>query len=261
MAKKYYVVWAGRNTGVFTSWAYTKNQVDKFPQARYKSFKTQQEAEAAYIAGRSETSIITIKKNKNKKKLNVPFKGEMEHIDFDIDHSANFDVNIFCDGACDPNPGEAGSGLAVYRGGKLVELLYGLYNAQGTNNSAELNALYQAFHIAKEEIDQGNTVQILCDSKYSINCVTNWAFNWERKGWKRKTEGDIKNLDIIQQSHELYKRLKGKVVVSHVSAHVGIEGNELADRMSAYGIDQKEADLCLYRDTLDIDAILKLRSG
>jgi len=261
MAKKYYVIWTGRNTGVFTSWAYTKNQVDKFPQARYKSFKTQQEAEAAYTSGRSETSIITIKKNKNKKKLNVPFKGEMEHIDLEIDHSANFDVNIFCDGACDPNPGEAGSGLAVYRGAKLAELLYGLYNAQGTNNSAELNALYQAFHIAKEEIDQGNTVQILCDSKYSINCVTNWAFNWERKGWKRKTEGDIKNLDIIQQSHELYKRLKGKVVVSHVSAHVGIEGNELADRMSAYGIDQKEADLCLYRDTLDIDAILKLRSG
>ena len=185
----------------------------------------------------------------------------MEQIDLDIDHSANFDVKIFCDGACDPNPGEAGSGLAVYRGGKLAELWYGLYNAQGTNNSAELNALYQAFRIAKEEIDQGNTVQILCDSKYSINCVTKWAFNWERKGWKRKTEGDIKNLEIIQQSHELYKSLKGKVVVSHVSAHVGIEGNELADRMSAYGIDQQETDLCLYREILDIDAILKFRSG
>ena len=261
MAKKYYVVWAGRNTGVFTSWTHTKKQVDKFPRARYKSFKTQQEAEAAYTAGRSETSSTTTKKNKNKKKLDVPDKGEVEQIYLDIGHSANFDVKIFCDGACDPNPGEAGSGLAVYRGGKLAELWYGLYNAHGTNNSAELNALYQALHIAKEEIGQGNTVQILCDSKYSINCVTNWAFNWERKGWKRKIEGDIKNLEIIQQSHELYKSLKGKVVVSHVSAHVGIKGNELADRMSAYGIDQQEADLCLYRDILDIDAILKFRSG
>ena len=133
MAKKYYVVWAGRNTGIFTSWAYTKKQVDKFPQARYKSFKTQQEAEAAYTAARSETSSTTTKKNKNKKKLNVPNKGEVEQIDLNIDHNANFDVKIFCDGACDPNPGEAGSGLAVYRGGKLAELWHGLYNAHGTN--------------------------------------------------------------------------------------------------------------------------------
>ena len=47
MAKKFYVVWAGRETGVFTSWPYTKKLVDKFPQARYKSFPTEQEAVCA----------------------------------------------------------------------------------------------------------------------------------------------------------------------------------------------------------------------
>lgn len=48
MATKYYVVWAGRETGIFTSWDHTKKQVDKFPQAKYKSFKTQAEAEDAF---------------------------------------------------------------------------------------------------------------------------------------------------------------------------------------------------------------------
>ena len=47
MAKKYYVVWAGRETGIFTSWDYTKKLVDKFPQAKYKSFPSEAEAKAA----------------------------------------------------------------------------------------------------------------------------------------------------------------------------------------------------------------------
>ena len=36
-------------------------------------------------------------------------------------------VTIYCDGGCTPNPGKAGSGVAVYRNDKLSELWYGLY--------------------------------------------------------------------------------------------------------------------------------------
>ena len=115
--------------------------------------------------------------------------------------------------------------------------------------------------LSKEDIDRGKEVQILCDSKYSISCVTKWAFSWEKKGWKRKTEGDIRNLEIIQQAHELYKAIRAKVVVSHVKAHMGIEGNELADLMAAFGIDQQAANFCRYTDTLEIKAILKFRTS
>ncbi|WP_353734585.1 RNase H1/viroplasmin domain-containing protein, partial [Reinekea sp.] len=41
MATKYYVVWQGRETGVFTDWATCKKHIDKFAGAKYKSFKTQ----------------------------------------------------------------------------------------------------------------------------------------------------------------------------------------------------------------------------
>ncbi|MFA0725191.1 ribonuclease HI, partial [Vibrio sp. 10N.222.49.E5] len=44
-----------------------------------------------------------------------------------------FDIKIFTDGACEPNPGEAGTGLAVYLNNELTELWYGLYQATGTN--------------------------------------------------------------------------------------------------------------------------------
>lgn len=255
VASKYYVVWVGRETGVFTSWPYAKKLVDQFPRAKYKSFKTRQEAETAFAAGPAKSIGAAAGKSR------VPKSTGMKTHTHNPTTDKRYQVDIYCDGGCDPNPGEAGSGVAVYRDGQLAELWYGLYNPQGTNNTAELNALNQALHIAKESIDEGKTVRILCDSQYSINCITNWAYNWKSKGWKRKVEGDIKNLELIQQAHALYDAMKDDVLVAHVKAHIGIEGNELADRMSIYAVDQKCMDFRKYSEPLDIEALLALRTG
>lgn len=40
MSNKYYVVFIGRVPGVYESWEECKAQVDKFPGAKFKSFKT-----------------------------------------------------------------------------------------------------------------------------------------------------------------------------------------------------------------------------
>ncbi len=254
MALKFYVVWVGRETGVFTNWTDAKKQVDRFPQASYKSFMTREEAEAAYAAGRG----TRLPGRKTQSRPTTTVKKQPER---GTSSKQNFDVVIYCDGGCDPNPGKAGSGVAVYRGGCLSELWYGLYNPKGTNNTAELNALHQSLLLAKEAIAQGQTVQIFCDSQYAINCVTVWAFSWKKKGWKRKTAGDIKNLELIQEAHALYVKIRTGALVSHVKAHIGIEGNELADRMSIFGIDQRNTDFCQYTETLDIQFILGFRTG
>ncbi len=46
--KKYYVVWEGRETGVFDSWDSCKKSVQGFEGAKYKSFKTKELAEEAF---------------------------------------------------------------------------------------------------------------------------------------------------------------------------------------------------------------------
>ena len=255
MATKYYVVWAGRETGIFTSWDYTKKQVDKFPQAKYKSFKTKAEAEAAFKRVPSYGGAA--KKSSVSSKSTTP---KIEKAGKNIDLS-EFELSIFTDGGCEPNPGKAGSGIAVYQNSELTQLWYGLYNANGTNNSAELNALHQALLIADKGLKAGQSVQILSDSQYSINCITNWAYGWKAKGWKRQKPGDIKNLDIIQQAHALYDSLKEQLAIKHVAAHVGIEGNELADRMSIYAIDKKDNKFCRYPEPFELPAILSLRAG
>lgn len=49
MAKiKFYVVWKGRQTGVFTTWAECQAQTNGFPQAVFKSFETLELAQQAF---------------------------------------------------------------------------------------------------------------------------------------------------------------------------------------------------------------------
>ena len=48
MAKqKFYTVWVGKTSGVYSSWEDCKKQTDGFPEAKYKSFSSRQEAEQA----------------------------------------------------------------------------------------------------------------------------------------------------------------------------------------------------------------------
>ena len=197
MAQKFYVVWSGRQTGVFTDWATTQRAVDKYAGARFKSFPTRAEAEEAF-GGDASVPL----KTPGRRKADTP-GGERRALP--IAHK--FDVTIYCDGACEPNPGHAGSGIAVYRAGELAELWFGLYNPMGTNNSAELNALYHALRVAEAEIKAGNTVEVRSDSAYSINCIRGWAPSWEKKGWK-KPGGEIKNLEIIRECYAIYRRIK-----------------------------------------------------
>ena len=246
VAKKFYVVWAGRRTGVFSDWATTHALVDKFAGARFKSFPTREEAERAFQAGMPRRVSAARKPST----IRAPLATDAE----------KFDVQIYCDGACEPNPGNAGSGMAIYRKGCVTQLWYGLYNPTGTNNTAELTALHQALLFAEQEIATGSSVQILSDSKYAISCIATWAGGWEKKGWK-KSGGDIKNLELIKTAYALYSSIQSKLTLTQVSAHVGTEGNELADRMAMSAVLNKATGFRQYEDPIEVQTILRMRAG
>jgi len=258
MASKYYVVWQGREPGIFTDWNSCKVQVDGFAGAKYKSFKTMAEAEAAFQGRGNRSASVQasgrapVKKRSNGQAVKTYTAKEIAALAIDI--------KIYTDGGCEPNPGNAGSGLAIYRGDCVDELWYGLYNPNGTNNTAELNALHQALIMADEELRRSRSVAIFCDSKYAIQCVTQWAVNWQKKGWK-KACGEIKNLELIKQMFTLHQTLKDKIQVLHVNGHVGVEGNELADRMSILAVTSKEPDFRRYQEKIDIKTVLAMRAG
>lgn len=86
MAKNFYAVKKGKNTGIFNSWAECKAQVEGFSGAEYKGFDTEQEAQC-YI----ENIIPEIITNENK---NFGI-GDTSEAKAYVDGSYNSDTNEF----------------------------------------------------------------------------------------------------------------------------------------------------------------------
>ena len=231
--KKFYVVWVGKKTGVFTDWSVVQPLVAGYPGAKHKSYPSMEDAKKAFDSGAPAARLASSKPGTKKKPQG-----------FVLDKA--YDIHIFTDGACDPNPGEAGSGVAVYEQGLLSELWYGCYEPLGTNNTAELNALYMALQIAEKMLSPGRRIQILSDSSYSVNAMTKWSIGWEKNGWTRKGNQELANKELIASMYSLYKRLAGNVVLAHVKGHSGVEGNELADRLSLLAHREKIAGFQMF---------------
>ena len=124
---------------------------------------------------------------------------------------------FYTDGSASPNPGPGG--FAVIEHGKPAAL--GSEEGQTTNIRMEGYALIAAMKLAA-----GVPCKIHTDSEFWINVVTKWAPGWAANGWRKKN-GEIKNLDIVQELFQTYTNSNTKLV--WVRGHVGTELNELAD--------------------------------
>jgi ribonuclease HI len=253
---KFYVVWSGRAPGIYTDWPSCKAQVEGVAGAKYKSFATRKLAEAAFTDG---PGVAPAGKPSGSTRGGKS-SGSPGTLDAAAVDAVRARCKIFTDGGCEPNPGEAGTGVAIYRDGVLAELWFGLYNANGTNNTAELNGLLHGLLCAREALKKDLDVVIFSDSRYAIQCITQWAAGWEKRGWTRPS-GEIKNLELIKEIYALYQSLATQLQICHVNGHVGIEGNELADRMSMVAINRQEQDFQRWNETMNIDEILALRAG
>jgi ribonuclease HI len=126
-------------------------------------------------------------------------------------------ITYYTDGSASPNPGPGG--FAVIKNGQPHIL--GSEDGQTTNIRMEGMALVAAMKDAA-----GEECEIFTDSEFWINVITKWAPDWEVKGWKKKN-GEIKNLDIVQEAYPLYQR--SQAILTWVRGHEGDEGNEMAD--------------------------------
>ena len=264
MSKKHYVVWKGLATGVFDNWSQAKAQIDGRSDAQYMGFPSLDEAQAAFKSTYTKALMNrSLAKNPSSKSAGTPSIKSNSTKSSSKPNTAPFaaEIAIFCDGACSPNPGKSGTGIAIYEQQQIKQLWYGRYLAQGTNNTAELTGLLEAFILAKKYIDAGKQVQILSDTKYSIYCITKWASGWKKKGWVRGKNEEIKNLELIKQCYALYGTLKTNLTINHVKAHANIEGNELADRMAVLARMSQESDFVLRNEPINVVDILAMTSG
>jgi ribonuclease HI len=102
-----------------------------------------------------------------------------------------------------------------------------------TNQRAELTAILRAL----ETVDLAQDLEIRTDSKYSIQCVTEWYINWERNGWKTRA-GPVKNQDLVQLVRDKIEEREakgGRTQFIWVKGHDTDQGNIAADRLAVAG--------------------------
>jgi len=123
-SKKYYVVWEGNTPGIYDNWTECQLQIKGYPGAKYKSFKSKEEAENAYGDNYQEH----YKSGNKEAKKAVAW-----------DESVIIKNSISVDAACSGNPG-----LMEYRGvdtyTQVEHFRQGPF-AHGTNNVGEFLAI------------------------------------------------------------------------------------------------------------------------
>lgn len=165
-ASKYYVVWEGKKPGIYTSWTECKAQVDGYPQAKYKSYPSAAEAEAAYAAGwkkqwgqGSKAAGGSSAARKASGGAGASSQASAEEIDYD---------SISVDVGTRGNPG-----LVEYKGvdTRTGEILF--YNGpieNGTNNLGEFIAIVHALSYLKM---RGSAQTVYTDSRTALSWLRN----------------------------------------------------------------------------------------
>lgn len=164
--RKFYVVWEGRQPGIYDNWPDALAQVENWKGAKYKSYNSQMEATEAFRSGdgniKSDLGSILLFADEMKKKgasesgRSMPWKNNPK-----VDCSA-----IAVDAACAGNPG-----LMEYRGvdlrtGKEIFHLGPLPG--GTNNIGEYLAIVHALALMEKS---GESRPIYTDSKTGLSWI------------------------------------------------------------------------------------------
>lgn len=142
-------------------------------------------------------------------------------------------VEIYTDGACRGNPGPGGWGALLYMDGRDTELCGG--EAATTNNRMELMAAIQAL----EFLPSPSKVVLTTDSEYVYKGITQWLEKWEQKGWRTRSGGKVKNVDLWQRLQRAAAR--HGIDWQWVRGHAGHAGNERADALANRGMDEPDA--------------------
>ena len=171
MAKqKFYVVWQGRESGVFDKWDDCRRSVEGFPDPKYKSFESYDDA----VKALNSNSGLYIKR---KTKIADDVKSEKTSTEKPVSDA------IAVDAACSGNPG-----MMEYRGVDLKsgDLLFhkGPY-FDGTNNIGEFLAIVHALAYLKK---QNSNLIIYTDSRTALSWVKNKKANTKLEHTKRNKE-------------------------------------------------------------------------
>ena len=171
---KYYVVWKGRRTGIYSTWEECSKQVTGFPDAEYKSFGSLDAARAAYRGAYQEH---VGKPATSQQWLFAPVKP--------------ITPSLSVDAACSGSPGPVEyRGVETKSGRQIFKL--GSYPF-GTNNIGEFLAIIHALAWLKKE---GKDWPVYTDSKTALS----WLRVGKAKTSLHRSNQNSQLFDLIEKA-------------------------------------------------------------
>jgi len=133
-------------------------------------------------------------------------------------------VQLITDGACLGNPGPGGW-AAILRYGDKKRELFGS-SPQTTNNRMELTAAIEGLRAIKEPVE----VEVVTDSEYLKNGITQWIHGWKRNGWRTSAKKPVVNQDLWTELDQLVSN--HTVTWTWTKGHASHEDNNRADELA-----------------------------
>jgi ribonuclease HI len=183
-ASKYYVVWVGAAPGVYDSWEEAQIQVEGYPNASYRSFKSKEEAVEAFRNGYDRESLISEVarqvRQMNREGRSIEWQAPTTPTAAATEKAAPATAtpekatpylrdSIAVDAACSGNPGPMEYRGVYVRTGEVLFRVGPMES--GTNNIGEFLAIVHALALQER---QGTRLPIYSDS---VN-----AQKWVRQG-------------------------------------------------------------------------------
>ena len=134
-------------------------------------------------------------------------------------------VQLITDGACLGNPGPGGW-AAILRYGDRSKEIYGC-EAHTTNNRMELTAAIEGLRALKEKCE----VEVITDSEYLKNGITQWINGWKKRGWMTSQKKPVINRDLWEALDAQAARHQTKW--SWTKGHASHEDNNRADELAS----------------------------
>ncbi|ASQ11863.1 ribonuclease HI [Sinorhizobium meliloti] len=141
-------------------------------------------------------------------------------------------INIYTDGACEPNPGAGGWAFVVFDGQGVETLTRTGGDVSTTNNVMEMTGVLAALEYAKATGLPTREVSIYSDSQYVVKGCNEWRYGWAKKGWTRGKNA-LANAGLWQSIAAAHDAFPCQII--WVRGHSGIPGNERADELAEEG--------------------------
>jgi ribonuclease HI len=142
-------------------------------------------------------------------------------------------VQVITDGACLGNPGPGGWAAILLHGGNRKEL-YGC-EKHTTNNRMELTAAIEGLRALRERCE----VEVVTDSEYVKNGITQWITSWKKRGWVTAQKKPVVNRDLWEELDE--QTTRHTMQWSWTKGHASHGDNNRADELASLAAKQQRS--------------------